>query len=179
MERKMKLDTPEDCEKELNRLFKKLFGNNDRVKPESLEIKGELYEHSPTMWKEANLINLEKDILENGIYRPLVMWNMILLDGWKRYEIAIKHKLPFKCVWKDFKTLYDAEMWTIDQKIKNDNLCDWNLFILATWRWDIEEFFEMKSKLGLAVPKIVYMSKADIDKLPQENLLKEIFGMKK
>ena len=63
-----------------------------------------------------NYALLEDDILQNGCLEPLVLWNgMILIDGHSRYDICIKHGIPFKTINKEFGSRAEAIAWITTQ----------------------------------------------------------------
>jgi hypothetical protein len=67
-----------------------------------MEIIQKFKELIPALTNEE-FIQLEENILKDGIREPLVLWNNKLIDGHNRYEIAQKHNLSYKTVEKEFK----------------------------------------------------------------------------
>ena len=65
---------------------------------------------------------LEENILENGCRDSIVLWGDILVDGHNRYEICMKHDIPFNTVNRDFDTREDALIWIISTQISRRNL---------------------------------------------------------
>jgi len=65
---------------------------------------------------------LEANILENGVRDPIVTWNNIIIDGHNRYEIATKHKIPFKTAAKEFNSRDDVLIWIVSTQIARRNL---------------------------------------------------------
>ena len=47
---------------------------------------------------------LEENILQNGCRDSLILWGDTLIDGHNRYEICMRHGLPFNTVSKEFDT---------------------------------------------------------------------------
>ena len=78
--------------------------------------------------------NLEKSILRDGCRDPLVIWSEtgILIDGYHRHEICIKHGLPFKIEKKSFANRDQALDWMIEnQRIRrNMNRFQWAEVVL-------------------------------------------------
>ena len=54
---------------------------------------------------EAERSQLEESCIKYGIKDSIKIWNLTIVDGHNRYEIAQKHKLPFKVDKIDFKNL--------------------------------------------------------------------------
>ena len=65
---------------------------------------------------------LEENLLEHGCLHPLVLWGNILIDGHNRYEIAMKHSIPFNVVAKEFDSRNDVIIWIITTQVARRNL---------------------------------------------------------
>ena len=65
---------------------------------------------------------LEENLLENGCRDALVVWGDILIDGHNRYEICMKHDIPFNTVNKDFESRAEALIWIISTQVARRNL---------------------------------------------------------
>ena len=65
---------------------------------------------------------LEENILQNGCRDALVLWDGVLIDGHNRYEICMKHELPFTTVNKEFPSREDALIWIITTQVSRRNL---------------------------------------------------------
>lgn len=74
---------------------------------------------------------LEKNILEEGIRDPLVVWNGVLVDGHNRYEIAKKHHLDYETVERDFYNDDEARAWIIENQFGRRNLSAYDRSVLA------------------------------------------------
>jgi len=72
--------------------------------------------------EEQTLIGLEDSILEFGCLEPLILWNMILLDGHNRLGILKKHNLPFNIMELEFDSRDEAIAWMIDFQVFRRNL---------------------------------------------------------
>lgn len=65
---------------------------------------------------------LEKSILEEGCRDALVLWGNVLIDGHNRYEICMKHGIPFETVKKEFSGKDEAIRWIILNQFGRRNL---------------------------------------------------------
>ncbi|MCL2379376.1 MAG: hypothetical protein FWC81_01105 [Coriobacteriia bacterium] len=72
---------------------------------------------------------LETDILEYGCRDALVLWKdhsredqSILIDGHNRYEILLKHGLPFSITYMEFDSREEVTIWIITTQIARRNL---------------------------------------------------------
>jgi hypothetical protein len=68
---------------------------------------------------------LEQNILADGCRDPLVLWDDYLLDGHNRFEICIKHGLPYTTVQQEgLTTLNDALIWIAKHQLGRRNITD-------------------------------------------------------
>lgn len=81
--------------------------------------------------KADELVQLEQNILREGVRDPLVVWNDTLVDGHNRYAIATKHGLPYNVVEKLFDTDDDAKIWIIRNQFGRRNINDFQRGLLA------------------------------------------------
>lgn len=66
---------------------------------------------------------LEESLLRYGCRDPLIMWGDILLDGHNRYELCMKHNIPFDTVQVEgIRDRNDAELWIIENQLARRNL---------------------------------------------------------
>lgn len=65
---------------------------------------------------------LEKNILNDGIREPLVVWDGTLIDGHNRYSIAKKHNLDYSTVNIDFPDDNAAKEWIILNQFGRRNI---------------------------------------------------------
>ena len=75
---------------------------------------------------------LERDILENGCYAPIIVnEDMVIVDGHNRFRICEKHSLPFKMLAFSFADLLEAKQWALDTQKGRRNLDKWELGKIA------------------------------------------------
>lgn len=65
---------------------------------------------------------LESSIVNEGCRDALVTWNGILVDGHNRYEICIKHNIPFETIQKEFDDRNSVIEWIILNQFGRRNL---------------------------------------------------------
>ena len=65
---------------------------------------------------------LEKNIMEDGIREPLVIWNGIIIDGNNRFKICAEHGIHFETVEKDLPDRQAAIEWIILNQFGRRNL---------------------------------------------------------
>jgi len=66
--------------------------------------------------------HLERLLLEHGVRDALVVWNNILIDGYNRYAICIKHNIPFTTVSMEFDSRQDVFEWMAENQLGRRNL---------------------------------------------------------
>ena len=74
---------------------------------------------------------LEASLLQEGCLSPLLVWNNILVDGHYRYEICMKHKIPFVVRNIQFNSLEDAKLWAWQHQKNRRNLTSFHRVELA------------------------------------------------
>jgi len=71
---------------------------------------------------EETFANLEENIILYGVRDPIVVWNGIVIDGHNRYEICMKHNLPFHTVEMEFPSREEVLIWIVWNQILRRNL---------------------------------------------------------
>ena len=75
---------------------------------------------------------LEKDILQNGCYAPVIVnEDLAVVDGYNRKQICEKHNLPYKMAVFAFDDLLEAQQWALDTQKGRRNLDKWELGKIA------------------------------------------------
>ena len=91
----------------------------------------ELAELLPTLSGEQ-LAALEKDILQNGCYAPIIVnEDLVIVDGHNRQQICTRHSLPYKMAVFAFDDLLEAKQWALDTQKGRRNLDKWELGKIA------------------------------------------------
>ncbi len=92
------------------------------------EIKNYLWPSSP-----EQIAMLEAQILEEGVRDPLVIAKLgeeeFLADGHHRYDICLKHNLPFETITKEFTSLEQVKLWIDLNQSSKRNLSEKQLAI--------------------------------------------------
>ena len=91
----------------------------------------ELAELLPPLSGEQ-LAALEKDILQNGCYAPIIVnEDLVVVDGHNRQQICTRHNLPYKMAVFAFDDLLEAKQWALDTQKGRRNLDKWELGKIA------------------------------------------------
>jgi site-specific DNA-methyltransferase (adenine-specific) len=89
---------------------------------------------------------LERNILEEGIREPLIIWNGILIDGHNRYRIAQEHDMNYETLEKEFDNINRVKEWMINNQFGRRNLSNYQRSVLAL---QLEDVFREKAKENL------------------------------
>ena len=75
---------------------------------------------------------LEKDILQNGCYAPLIVdQELRIVDGHNRYTICKEHEIPYTMLVFEFESPLEAKQWALDTQKGRRNLDNWELGKIA------------------------------------------------
>src|SRR3990167_5839339 len=82
-----------------------------------LVISGRLKQLLPMKPEEFN--KLEANIVADGrVIDPILYWNdgtkNLVIDGMHRFEVASKHKIPYRSEPMEFESIEQAEVWILD-----------------------------------------------------------------
>ena len=65
---------------------------------------------------------LEENLIENGVREAISIWGNTIVDGHNRYEIAMKHNLPYSTISYNFDSEDDVKLWIFKNQIGRRNL---------------------------------------------------------
>ena len=74
----------------------------------------------PLAWDERQ--QLEENILAEGCREPLLLWGHLLVSGFNRHEICMKHSVPFEIQAIDFGSRAEAIVWIAKHQMARRNL---------------------------------------------------------
>ena len=67
---------------------------------------------------------LEENLLDDGCRDPIIIWNGVIVDGHNRYEICMKHKIPFAIIEKNFTCREEAIAWICANQLGRRNVSE-------------------------------------------------------
>lgn len=103
----------------------------------------------PPLWKKEYL-QLENDLLANGCRDPLTTWKCIIIDGLNRYEICMRHQIPFHVVEMNFVCREEAVAWICANQLGRKNLPEEFRKFLIGKQYESEKIFsKIKNPGGL------------------------------
>ena len=91
---------------------------------------------------------LEKDILQNGCYAPLIVdQELRIVDGHNRYTICKEHEVPYTMLVFEFESPLEAKQWALDTQKGRRNLDNWELGKIAL---KLKPDLESRAKANMA-----------------------------
>ena len=135
----------------------------------------ELAELLPPLSGEQ-LAALEKDILQNGCYAPIIVnEDLVVVDGHNRQQICTRHDLPYKMAVFAFDDLLEAKQWALDTQKGRRNLDKWELGKIALkLRPEIEARAKENMSLGGQAYKPSEEGLTTLSNLPPVNTRRDL-----
>lgn len=69
-------------------------------------------------------LQLEQNILSDGCRDPIITWNGVIVDGHNRYEICMRHQIPFAVLEMDFSCEAEAIAWICANQLGRRNISE-------------------------------------------------------
>ena len=100
--------------------------------------------------QRTEYLQLEENLLADGCRDPLVVWRGTLVDGHNRYEICMRHRIPFSVTEVDFYCREEAIAWICANQLGRRNLSEGTRKYLIGKQYDSEKFVsKIKNPSGL------------------------------
>ena len=99
------------------------------------------------LWKKEYL-QLENNLLANGCREALTSWKGILIDGHSRYEICMRHQIPFHVVEMNFACREEAVAWICANQLGRRNLPEEFRKYLIGKQYESEKIVSKVKKTG-------------------------------
>ena len=151
----------------------KLDEHLEKEKEESgLKINSAFKESCPKL-TEQEYKDLEKLILKDKkIIQPIITWKGFIVDGHNRYELALKHNIPFETEEKEFANEKEVIIWIKENAISQRNLPDFVRFeLVKEIRTILGEEGKKAQAHGKTAPGKTLKQE---DKRPKKNTRKEL-----
>lgn len=107
--------------------------------PKSLIIDPQFKNLIPPL-QRTEYLQLEENLLADGCRDPLVVWRGTLVDGHNRYEICMRHRIPFSVTEVDFYCREEAIAWICANQLGRRNLSEGTRKYLIGKQYDSEKF---------------------------------------
>jgi transcriptional regulator with XRE-family HTH domain len=123
---------------------------------------------------EEEKMQLEENLLENGIREAISIWGDVIIDGHNRYDIAQKHNLPYYTESYKFNSESDVIIWIIKNQFGRRNLTAYDRSALALRLKPVisEQAKEKQTESGGAVRQ-----KSDKPVIDTKKVLAEMAGV--
>ena len=69
-------------------------------------------------------LRLEASILKEGCKEPILIWGETIMDGFNRYCICQKHRIPFATTKIEFANMEEAAAWLCKSQLKRTDLTE-------------------------------------------------------
>ena len=96
----------------------------------SLKVDDELRGLIPPLTDEEHRM-LEDSILRDGCDTPLTVWDGTIVDGHNRYDICVRHNIPFAYEERTFDDRDAAVFWMLERQLARRNLNSYQRSLLA------------------------------------------------
>ena len=117
--------------------------------PKSLIIDPQFKNLIPPL-QRTEYLQLEENLLADGCRDPLVVWRGTRVDGHNRYEICMRHRIPFSVTEVDFYCREEAIAWICANQLGRRNLSEGTRKYLIGKQYDSEKFVsKIKNPSGL------------------------------
>ena len=94
---------------------------------------------------EQDYAALEENLFDNGCSAPILVWNDIIIDGYKRFEICTNWQLPFSTKNINFKSRDDAIAYICTDQLKRFDLPQKAVSYLIGKLFEAEKSIDRKS----------------------------------
>ena len=101
----------------------------------------------PLLRKEY--LQLEQNILADGCRDPIVVWHDIIVDGHNRYEICMRHGIPFDTKDMEFECREAAIAWICANQLGRRNITEETRKFLIGMQYESEKVVtRIRNKIG-------------------------------
>lgn len=87
---------------------------------------------------------LENSLIKNGCIDPVMTWNGYIVDGHNRYEICMRHGIPFKVQEMVFEYREEVIAWICARQLKRRDLADETRRFLIGMQYESEKIVNAK-----------------------------------
>ncbi len=101
------------------------FGKDvmEDMKAKTLKVDQQFKNLIPPLSK-SEYLQLEENLIVDGCRDPITVWKDIIVDGHNRYEICMRHQIPFSVMEKDFVCREEAIAWICSNQLGRRNISE-------------------------------------------------------
>lgn len=109
----------------------------------------EEFKHLIRPLRRREYAQLEQNILSDGCRDPIVVWNDVIVDGHNRYEICMRHGIPFDTKDMEFECREAAIAWICANQLGRRNITEETRKFLIGMQYENEKVVtRIRNKLG-------------------------------
>lgn len=109
----------------------------------------EEFKHLIRPLRRKEFVQLEQNILADGCRDPIVVWNDVIVDGHNRYEICMRHGIPFDTKDMEFECREAAIAWICANQLGRRNITEETRKFLIGMQYESEKVVtRIRNKLG-------------------------------
>ena len=109
----------------------------------------EEFKHLIRPLRQREYTQLEQNILSDGCRDPIVVWNDVIVDGHNRYEICMRHDIPFEVKDIEFECREAAIAWICANQLGRRNITEETRKFLIGMQYENEKVVtRIRNRLG-------------------------------
>lgn len=109
----------------------------------------EEFKHLIRPLRQREYTQLEQNILSDGCRDPIVVWNGVIVDGHNRYEICMRHGVPFATKEMEFECREAAIAWICANQLGRRNITEETRKFLIGMQYENEKVVtKIRNRLG-------------------------------
>ena len=109
----------------------------------------EEFKHLIRPLRQREYAQLEQNILSDGCRDPIVVWNDVIVDGHNRYEICMRHDIPFEVKNMEFECREAAIAWICANQLGRRNITEETRKFLIGMQYENEKVVtRIRNRLG-------------------------------
>ena len=113
-------------------------------------------------------LQLEQNILADGCRDPLIVWNGVIVDGHNRYEICMRHQIPFAVLEMDFSCEAEAIAWICANQLGRRNISEETRKFLIGKQYEAEKLIGVNKNPNGNNQYSSDLNSEDADQSPEE-----------
>lgn len=107
------------------------------------------FKHLIRPLRQREYAQLEQNILSDGCRDPIVVWNDVIVDGHNRYEICMRHDIPFEVKNMEFECREAAIAWICANQLGRRNITEETRKFLIGMQYENEKVVtRIRNRLG-------------------------------
>lgn len=109
----------------------------------------EEFKHLIRPLRQREYAQLERNIIADGCRDPIVVWNDVIVDGHNRYEICVRHNIPFDTKNMEFECREAAIAWICANQLGRRNITEETRKFLIGMQYENEKVVtRVRNRLG-------------------------------